>query len=598
MFAPPVPKPKPKQRAPKPSTDRTRQSRRLPVPVQAKPRVGCADSPLEHEADRVAAKVMAMTESDAATGAAGPQAGGIQPKLRADAAGGPLRRDEAAPSPESFGGRGSPLMATARGFFERRFGYDFGDVRIHGGADAAASARSLGARAYTFGSDIVFGAGEYSPGSQRSQALLAHELAHVVQQEGGQSLVQRSPDVRAEIDWAVGKGEDADWVAERIRQKKLGDTTGVYAPKGRAGQKIEIHFILGSTPRRALVIGGVHGIERAGMEVTRELLAELTKKDAPQPVFTTIIVPVLFPDNRDSRTRESGQDDPKKRRKDDPPLIHTNRNFPYTNLDLAAAKAAGGGTAKDTLGNLILPENLLLIELIERFKPERIISIHGTRYAGAAGVFYDPRHLRKDELAAAEVWARGVAPLVAGLHGEDSSWQEVPPLAYLASIGEEAQVIEAMMVLAAQASGADRKLVLDAAKLIDKKTVGMTDRKKRDFDRELEAADLRRAGGKKLEDLQAKSRVNRAARLPHASVAGNVGRTGLDNPFWTGSPGEGVSLGPYAAAKGISVFTVEPPLYPDSDAYERKTDDIDRAHRETELKAYAEAVRTILLGAP
>jgi hypothetical protein len=65
---------------------------------------------------------------------------------------------------------------------ERRFGYDFSRVRIHSDAAAAWRARELGALAFTEGDDISFAAGHYSPESGAGCRLLAHELAHVVQQ--------------------------------------------------------------------------------------------------------------------------------------------------------------------------------------------------------------------------------------------------------------------------------------------------------------------------------------------------------------------------------------------------------------------------------
>src|SRR4029077_17346046 len=67
-------------------------------------------------------------------------------------------------------------------FMESCFGVGFGDVRIHTGPWAAAAARALGARAFTFGSEIVFGKGEFLPESPEGRRLLAHELVHVVQQ--------------------------------------------------------------------------------------------------------------------------------------------------------------------------------------------------------------------------------------------------------------------------------------------------------------------------------------------------------------------------------------------------------------------------------
>jgi outer membrane protein OmpA-like peptidoglycan-associated protein len=80
---------------------------------------------------------------------------------------------------------GRPLEPDTRGFFERRFGHDFSRVRIHADDTAAFSARTNSAAAYTVGTDIVFGAGMYRPGSSSGTRLLAHELAHVVQQDRG-----------------------------------------------------------------------------------------------------------------------------------------------------------------------------------------------------------------------------------------------------------------------------------------------------------------------------------------------------------------------------------------------------------------------------
>ena len=77
---------------------------------------------------------------------------------------------------------GQPLNTPARAFMESRFGYDFRQVRVHTDKKAAASTKAMGALAYTYGSDVVFGAGQYSPHTYEGGRLLAHELAHVVQQ--------------------------------------------------------------------------------------------------------------------------------------------------------------------------------------------------------------------------------------------------------------------------------------------------------------------------------------------------------------------------------------------------------------------------------
>jgi pyrrolidone-carboxylate peptidase len=80
---------------------------------------------------------------------------------------------------------GSPLPSTVRQGMEQRFGHDFSQVRVHTDEPAARSAIEVQARAYTVGSHVVFGAGQYQPASDRGNHLLAHELTHVVQQGGG-----------------------------------------------------------------------------------------------------------------------------------------------------------------------------------------------------------------------------------------------------------------------------------------------------------------------------------------------------------------------------------------------------------------------------
>jgi len=79
-------------------------------------------------------------------------------------------------------GSGSPLESGIRAPMETAFGHDFARVRVHTDAKAASLSATLNARAFTVGSDIAFGRGEYQPGTLIGDALLAHELAHVVQQ--------------------------------------------------------------------------------------------------------------------------------------------------------------------------------------------------------------------------------------------------------------------------------------------------------------------------------------------------------------------------------------------------------------------------------
>ena len=88
---------------------------------------------------------------------------------------------------------GTPLGDSDRSFFESRMGQDFSGVRVHTDNNASESAKDINARAYTRSSDIVFGSGEYQPGTDGGKKLLAHELTHVVQQSKATSntTVQR-----------------------------------------------------------------------------------------------------------------------------------------------------------------------------------------------------------------------------------------------------------------------------------------------------------------------------------------------------------------------------------------------------------------------
>ena len=80
---------------------------------------------------------------------------------------------------------GKPLDPATRSRMESFLGADFSQVRVHTDGEAAQSASAINALAYTTGRDIVFAAGQYSPGTHAGRRMLAHELAHVVQQSSG-----------------------------------------------------------------------------------------------------------------------------------------------------------------------------------------------------------------------------------------------------------------------------------------------------------------------------------------------------------------------------------------------------------------------------
>jgi hypothetical protein len=189
----------PKKRRPKPPEPRGHHSSGF-APFLPKLSIAPAHGVLERDADHVAEQVLNPSSAPVRPMSASPA---VQRKCDA------CREDEhvqRAPSREAtndaaevpptvhdaLASPGAPLAGATRAFFEPRFGEDFGDVRVHADAHAARAARDIQARAFTVGSDIVFGAGEYAPVGAEGQRLLAHELAHVAQQKSGDGLLQRA----------------------------------------------------------------------------------------------------------------------------------------------------------------------------------------------------------------------------------------------------------------------------------------------------------------------------------------------------------------------------------------------------------------------
>ena len=174
--------------------------------IQAKLRVSQPGDAHEREADRVADAVTQMKASDAAVQRMctdceeerkHQSTSPVQPVQKKEKAGDtPSVTPAVAANLQGLRGGGRPLPAETRDFFEPRFGVNFGNVRVHTGAQAEEAADSIGAKAFTLGNDIAFGRGQYSPSSGEGRELLAHELTHTVQQGASKDdslIVQRQP---------------------------------------------------------------------------------------------------------------------------------------------------------------------------------------------------------------------------------------------------------------------------------------------------------------------------------------------------------------------------------------------------------------------
>jgi len=162
----------------------------------------------EQEADSVAERVMTMPEPEISRKKdkeeevqSSPLTESITPLVQRDAVpedeektaqakgdgGGPVTASVES-GINSLRGSGQPLSESSRAFFEPRYGADFSTVKVHTDSNANHLAKSVNAEAFTLGSDIVFASGQYAPESTNGKRLMAHELTHVVQQQGKDNL--------------------------------------------------------------------------------------------------------------------------------------------------------------------------------------------------------------------------------------------------------------------------------------------------------------------------------------------------------------------------------------------------------------------------
>jgi len=182
--------------------------------------MGAVNDPLEQEADRIAEQVTSPSTGSIISVASS----GIQRYT-----GQLLERSVETPDSVDRVLRcsGRPLDSSLRKEMESRFNHDFSQVRVHSGDQAEQSARDVNAHAYTFERNIVFGAGQFKPGTQEGRRLLAHELTHVVQQSGNVApKIQRQPDddkkgPSSEIGKALNKNDLFQKLPKSARDKIL-----------------------------------------------------------------------------------------------------------------------------------------------------------------------------------------------------------------------------------------------------------------------------------------------------------------------------------------------------------------------------------------
>jgi hypothetical protein len=192
--------------------------------------IGSADSVFEQQADRVAHEIMTSEKPriDWSFSRIGINSGlyrkcdcggssdcadcGEKKTVQRKAAGRAVTNEAPPIVNEVLRSSGKPLDQDTRAFFESRFGYDFGNVRVHADTRAAESARAVNAMAYTVGDHLAFAHGRYAPRTSEGRWLMAHELFHVVQQRplstvSSAALGMEDPSSHAEAE--ADRGADA-----------------------------------------------------------------------------------------------------------------------------------------------------------------------------------------------------------------------------------------------------------------------------------------------------------------------------------------------------------------------------------------------------
>jgi hypothetical protein len=215
--------------------------------------------------------------------------------------------------------------------------------------------------------------------------------------------IQRGPkEDKAALDAAKADAVSAGASVTALEKLIAQDRADVSLGKTAGGREVKAVYFKGAIDEVALVIAGVHGSELSGVEIAERLIKLLSDPKAPRPFFTVVIVPQLFPDNVDAKrtweksvvkagTKLKLDEYQKARAKAKDPGRYTagsavdpNRQFPEL------GKPFDPNNPVDAKGRPIERENIMLLTLIDRFKPMRIASLHAIKDPKDAGIYADP----------------------------------------------------------------------------------------------------------------------------------------------------------------------------------------------------------------
>lgn len=183
-------------------------------------------------------------------------------------------------------GDGQPLSDDVRSDMEARFGSDFATVRVHSDDRASKSATSMHAKAFTYGDAIVFNSGRYAPHDAAGKRLLAHELAHVIQQRRGGS----PPPLREGAPHEAAADHAADGVVGAQAPVTVHGATGVGVAREAEEAGSGLMAVLVERAKRSLIdritnplglpLGGVRLASAAATGMTQQILHELISESS------------------------------------------------------------------------------------------------------------------------------------------------------------------------------------------------------------------------------------------------------------------------------------------------------------------------------
>src|SRR5829696_4961887 len=223
----------------------------------------------------------------------------------------------------------------------------------------------------------------------------AHSLPPVIQRGPKEDKAKAIEASKAD---AVSAGASVT-ALEKLKSQNRAD---VSLGKTRGGQEVKAVYFKGAIDEVALVIAGVHGSELSGVEIAERFIRLLGAPNAPRPFLTVVIVPQLFPDNVDAKrsweksvvkagTQLKLKEYQKARGKAGDPGRYTagstvdpNREFPEL------VKPFDPNNPVDAKGRPIERENIMLLTLIDRFKPTRIAALHAIKDPKDAEIYADP----------------------------------------------------------------------------------------------------------------------------------------------------------------------------------------------------------------